>query len=91
MLLKRDIVDQLHRVNSQHLKKDIGDVVDLVFETLAGTLAEGGRVEIRGFGSFAVHGQKGRRFVNPKTGKAVDLPDGHRVVFKPGKDLKDLS
>jgi len=52
-------------------------------------LAEGGRVEIRGFGSFSVHHRPARRGRNPKTGEAVDIPRKYVPHFKPGKELRE--
>ncbi len=83
----RDIAEHLHRRYPDHLKSDLREVVDLVFETITYALKEGRRVEFRGFGSFAVHTQKGRVFKNPKTLKVTQCPPSRRIVFKPGKDL----
>ena len=70
--------------------QDLREVVDLVFGTMREALSEGRRVEIRGFGSFAVHPQKGRRFRNPKTGEVRDLAPSERVVYRPGSLLRSL-
>lgn len=52
-------------------------------------LAHGQRIEIRGFGSFALHLKLPRTGRNPKTGEQLELPAKAAVHFKPGKDLKD--
>jgi integration host factor subunit beta len=51
-------------------------------------LANGGRVEIRGFGAFSLKHRKPKMGRNPKTGVAVSIPQKHTVYFKPGADLK---
>jgi len=51
-------------------------------------LGEKRRIEIRGIGSFSLNRQKGREFVNPKTGLLTICPSSYRVVFKAGKDLR---
>ncbi len=87
-MLKRNLVAQLEQRFPQHFKRDLETVVDLVFDVMTSALREGRRIEIRGFGSFAIHRQKGRRFVNPKTGTYTICPSSQRIVFKAGKDLK---
>ena len=52
-------------------------------------LATGGRIEIRGFGSFSLHYRAPRLGRNPKTGEAVDLTGKYVPHFKPGKELRD--
>ncbi|NDY43133.1 integration host factor subunit beta [Dissulfurirhabdus thermomarina] len=88
-MLKGDLVAALHAAFPEHLKKDIEAVVDVVFETMAEALKAGRRIEIRGLGSFCLHPQKGRTFVNPKTGRRTECPPGYRIVFKPGKELRN--
>lgn len=87
-ILKSDLVVRLQQSFSQHMKKDLETVVDLVFDTMISALEEKRRIEIRGIGSFSLHSQKGRKFVNPKTGLLTECPSSYRVVFKAGKDLK---
>jgi len=52
-------------------------------------LATGGRIEIRGFGSFSLHYRPPRMGRNPKTGEPVALPAKYVPHFKPGKDLRE--
>ncbi|MEA3638878.1 MAG: HU family DNA-binding protein [Lamprobacter sp.] len=52
------------------------------------TLASGERIEVRGFGSFELRQYEARVARNPRTGEVVDLPERHRVYFKPGKELR---
>ncbi len=90
VVLKRNLVDKLHESYPDHIKKDIETVIDLVIETMTMALVQRRRIEIRGFGSFSLHLQKGREFVNPKNGCLTKCPPNHRVVFKAGKDLKNI-
>ncbi len=83
----RDIAEYLYERNPDHLKSDLREVVDIVFETIASALKEGRRVEFRGFGNFSVRVQKGRLFKNPKTRETVQCLPSRRVVFRPGKGL----
>ena len=52
-------------------------------------LADGERIEIRGFGSFSLHFRPPRIGRNPKTGDSVALPGKHVPHFKPGKELRE--
>jgi integration host factor subunit beta len=56
---------------------------------MSDTLAHGGRIEIRGFGSFSLHRRRSRVARNPKTGEPVALPDRQVPHFKPGKELRE--
>jgi len=56
---------------------------------MADVLAEGGRIEIRGFGSFSLHYRAPRTGRNPKTGEPVVLSGKYVPHFKPGKELRD--
>jgi integration host factor subunit beta len=56
---------------------------------MSDTLADGKRIEIRGFVSFSLHYRAARRGRNPKTGEQVDLLPKYVPHFKPGKELRD--
>ena len=70
-------------------KLEAAAVVDLFFTEMANTLAEGGRVEIRGLCSFYVEKYKAYAGRNPKTGKSVKVKPKKLPFFKCGKELKD--
>ena len=61
--------------------------VDLVFDGMAEELARGGRVEIRGFGSFQVRNYDSFKSWNPKTGESIEVKPKRMPHFKVGKDL----
>ena len=64
-------------------------MVDTIFELMTETLASGGRVEIRGFGSFKVKAYDGYNGRNPKTGDVIQVKPKKLPVFKVGKGFKD--
>ena len=68
---------------------DAKSAVDVMLNHMNQSLANGERVEIRGFGSFNLHYQAARMGKNPKTGVKVALPSKHKPHFKPGKELKE--
>ena len=63
--------------------------VELAVEIMSDALAQGGRIEIRGFGSFSLHFRPPRQGRNPKTGETVALSGKYVPHFKPGKDLRE--
>ncbi|MBI79605.1 MAG: integration host factor subunit beta [Pseudomonadota bacterium] len=69
--------------------KDVELAVKHILEVMSDTLAKGDRIEIRGFGSFALHYRPPRMGRNPKTGEPVSLSGRYVPHFKPGKDLRD--
>ena len=69
--------------------KDVELAVKQILEIMSDALATGERIEIRGFGSFALHFRPPRQGHNPKTGESVSLQGKHVPHFKPGKDLRE--
>ena len=69
--------------------KDVETAVRIILDDMTDALATGGRVEIRGFGSFSLHYRKPRTGRNPKTGDPVDLDGKYVPHFKPGKELRE--
>jgi integration host factor subunit beta len=65
------------------------EVVDLFFDEMSSALAQGDRVEIRGFCSFYVKRYKGYTSRNPKTGVPTKVPPKKLPFFKCGKELKE--
>ena len=66
-----------------------GDIVNIVFYGIANTLKKGGRVELRGFGSFRVNKYNGYKGINPKTGETIKVKPKKLPFFKCGKELKE--
>lgn len=66
------------------------NVIDTTFDMMKETLKEGGRIEIRGFGSFIIKDYKPYRGRNPHSGESVLVKPKRLPFFKCGKDLFDL-
>jgi len=71
-------------------RKNAEKVVDTFFDAIKETLSTGERVEIRGFGSFAVKNYKPYIGSNPKTGVQINVPSKKLPFFKAGKELKEM-
>jgi integration host factor subunit beta len=88
-MTKADLVEKVS-VEAEMTKKDAEQLVEIVFDSIVGSLNKGEKIELRGFGSFRVRERNARKGRNPKTGTAVSIPAKRVAYFKPGKELKEL-
>lgn len=88
-LTKSELIDRITARQTQLSPKDVELAVKTLIEEMADTLANGGRIEIRGFGSFSLHFRAPRVGRNPKTGASVELHGKYVPHFKPGKELRE--
>ena len=88
-MTKADLVEIVAR-EADMTKKDVEQLVEIIFDSIVSTLNKGEKIELRGFGSFRVRERNARKGRNPKTGEPVDIPAKRVAYFKPGKDLKDI-
>ncbi|WP_435980334.1 integration host factor subunit beta [Psychrobacter sp. DM4] len=72
-------------INDNVVDEAVREIIDLMVDTLAND----GRVEVRGFGSFCLHHRRARTGRNPKTGESVPVPAKAIPHFKPGKALRE--
>ncbi len=88
-MTKSELIELLAR-RQPHLKADDVDMsVKSLLQMMGGALANGERIEVRGFGSFSLHYRPPRTGRNPKTGDTVALAGKHVPHFKPGKELRE--
>ena len=71
-------------------EKQASDIVDLMFKGFINEFKKGGRIEIRGFGSFSIREYKAYKGRNPKTGNAVNVKPKKLPFFKVGRELKKM-
>ncbi len=71
-------------------RQEAEEIVNVFFGSIEDSLRNGGRVEIRGFGSFTVNSYKSYLGRNPKTGDQIQVPAKRLPFFKVGKELKEL-
>ncbi|MDD3517069.1 MAG: integration host factor subunit beta [Chromatiales bacterium] len=88
-MTKSEIIEILARKQSHLAYKDVELSVKALLEQMSDALANGDRIEIRGFGSFSLHYRPPRVGRNPKTGDTVSLPGKYVPHFKPGKELRE--
>jgi integration host factor subunit beta len=87
-MTKSELITLLSDKFSQLVHKDAELSVKTIIDSLGNALSKGGRVEIRGFGSFSLNHRPARLGRNPKTGEKVNVPEKFVPHFKPGKELK---
>jgi integration host factor subunit beta len=85
---KSELIEALSKQANLPLRK-AEEITNLVFDTMAKALVDGGRIEIRGFGSFIVREYQGYTGRNPKSGENITVSDKRLPFFKAGKELKE--
>jgi len=88
-MTKSELIEQIAMRKPELSVKEVETSVRLILDDITDTLADGGRVEIRGFGSFSLHYREPRTGRNPKTGDPVELDGKYVPHFKPGKELRE--
>ena len=85
---KSELVDALANEKNLTYKK-AEEIVNIIFDSMSSTLSDGGRIEIRGFGSFVVKDYKAYMGRNPKTGEVIKVHPKKLPFFKVGKELRE--
>ena len=88
-MTKSELIDALAESRGIS-RRTAEEVVNVVFDGMRDSLCEGGRIEVRGFGSFKVKHYMGRVGRNPKTGKEIQVRPKVLPVFKVSKNLRLL-
>ena len=87
-MTKSEVIEKIAEKQLHLPVKDVELSIKQILALMSDSLANGERIEIRGFGSFSLHYRAPRIGRNPKTGEPVSLSGKHVPHFKPGKDLK---
>jgi integration host factor subunit beta len=90
MLIRSQLIAEVSKKLSHLPEKDIALAINHLIVKMADVLSQGGRIEIRGFGSFCLHYRPPRKAHNPKTGEKLVTEPKYAVHFKPGKELREL-
>lgn len=86
-MTKADIVEALYE-KVGFSKKEAADLVELVFDTIKGTLAQGQKIKISGFGNFVVREKRSRIGRNPQTGQSIEISARRVLTFRPSQVLR---
>ena len=87
MVTKKNIVRKISE-EFDLTRDQAQQIVQKTFDSIVNILVEGGRVELRNFGVFAVRRRKSRKAHNPRTGEKVTVPERCTVIFKPGQVME---
>jgi integration host factor subunit beta len=87
-MIRSELVQLLANENPNLSLREIDQIVSVFFDEITAQLAAGGRVEIRGFGTFSTRARDGRTGRNPRTGASVPIAAKRVPYFKPGKDVR---
>lgn len=88
-MTKSELITRLAERFPQLVAKDADLAVKVILDAMIGALAQGDRIEIRGFGSFALNYRPPRTGRNPKSGEKVHVPAKYVPHFKAGKELRE--
>ena len=88
-MIKSELIEKLAAENTHLTHGEVERLVNVVLGKMTDSLAEGGRVELRGFGAFSVKKRDSRQGRNPRTGESVSVEEKHVPFFKTGKLLRD--
>ncbi|MGY8985472.1 MAG: integration host factor subunit beta [Sphingomonadales bacterium] len=88
-MIKSELIAKLVDVNPHLYQRDVERIVSTIFYEISSALAEGNRVELRGFGAFSVKCRPSRQGRNPRTGEAVHVEEKFVPYFKTGKNLRE--
>ena len=86
-MTKADIVERVV-LKTGYSRKDSVEVVEALFELVKGTLENGEKVKVSGFGNFEVKEKADRRGRNPQTGEEITIQARRVLTFKPSMALK---
>jgi integration host factor subunit beta len=88
-MIRSELIQKIADENPHLYQRDVERIVGTIFDEITQALAQGNRVELRGFGAFSVKKRDGRTGRNPRTGASVDVDEKHVPFFKTGKLLRD--
>lgn len=88
-MIKSELVQIIANRNPHLFQRDIENIVNAVFDEISLALAQGNRVELRGFGAFSIKNRPARKGRNPRTGETVSVDEKWVPFFKTGKELRD--
>ncbi|MEM7519757.1 MAG: integration host factor subunit beta [Pseudomonadota bacterium] len=88
-MIRSELIQKIADDNPHLYQRDVERIVNTIFDEITGAMADGNRVELRGFGAFSVKKRDARVGRNPRTGETVSVDEKHVPFFKTGKLLRD--
>jgi integration host factor subunit beta len=88
-MTRSELIERLTKRYPSLVADDLAVAVKMILDSMAKTLAQGQRVEVRGFGNFGLNYRPPRTGRNPKSGKSVQVAAKYVPHFKTGKELRE--
>jgi len=88
-MIKSELIQKLADENPHLFQRDIENIVNAILDEVGDALARGNRVELRGFGAFAIKNRPARTGRNPRTGEKVSVDEKYVPQFKAGKEIRE--
>ena len=88
-MIRSELIQKIADENPHLYQRDVERIVNTIFNEITNALANGNRVELRGFGAFSVKRREARTGRNPRTGESVFVEEKYVPSFKTGKLLRD--
>lgn len=88
-MIRSELIEKLVEENPHLAVRHVERIVNTIFDEIIDAMANGDRVELRGFGAFSVKERQARTGRNPRTGESVEVEKKHVPFFKTGKLLRD--
>ena len=89
-MTKSQLIQRMAELNPHLYQRDVERIVSTIFDEISEALAQGNRVELRGFGAFSVKHRDARQGRNPRTGESVRVEKKAVPFFKTGKKLCEM-
>ena len=88
-MIKSELIQKIAEENPHLFQRDVERIVGTVFDEIIEAMAQGHRVELRGFGAFSVKVRPARHCRNPRTGEPVTVEEKRAPFFRTGKELRE--
>jgi integration host factor subunit beta len=88
-MIKSELIQTIAQQNPHLYHRDVERIINTVLDEIIKALADGDRVELRGFGAFSTKSRNSRQGRNPRTGETVEVAAKSVPFFKTGKELRE--
>ena len=88
-MIKSELVQRIASQNPHLYQRDVENIVNAILGEVTNAMAQGDRVELRGFGAFSVKNRPARVGRNPRTGEQVAVGEKYVPQFKAGKEIRE--
>lgn len=89
-MTRSELISKLSYLHRDLTQSQIEAIVNHIFNEISEALTSGGRVELRGFGTFSLRKRDARIGRNPRTGEMVKVDSKSVPFFKSGKELREM-